>query len=186
LLHELTTQVPKTIYVTQEQSKKPAKKSTLTQEGMDHAFGQPQRRSQQTLTYKEYTVVFLQGMFTARTGVLLSSRYRNAFSLTSLERTLIDITVRPNYAGGAFAVLDAYARALSRLSTNKLLALLNAIPFIYPYHQAIGFYLERAGYGGRALDSLQQRGLDYRFYLDYGMEDPSFDKRWQLWHPKGM
>ncbi len=85
-------------------------------------------------------------MHSNRSGVLLSTRYKNAFSYTSLERTLIDITVRPNYAGGAFAVLDAYRQAIERnlISSNKLVVVFNSIPFIYPYHQAIGFYLERA------------------------------------------
>lgn len=61
--------------------------------------------------------------------------------MTKLERTLIDIAVRPNYAGGVHHVLEAYAAAKSRVSVNVLLATLQKMEYVYPYHQVIGFYI---------------------------------------------
>ena len=108
--------------------------------------------------------------------------------MTNLERTLMDITVRPNYAGGAFAVLDAYRHAVkeNRISSNKLLALLEAMDFTYPYHQAIGFYLERAGYEGKLIEKLKVIPMKYKFYLDYGMTSKTYDSNWKIWHPTTM
>lgn len=186
-LHELTTQVPKTIYTTQELSAKRNRNFTLSQDAIDKAFSQPQRRSHLSTDYEDYTIVLLNGMHCNRSGVLLSTRYKNAFSYTNLERTLIDITVRPNYAGGAFAVLDAYRRAVERnaISSNKIATIFGNIPFIYPYHQAIGFYLERAGY--RIIPEMFRNiPIQYQFYLEYEMKQKSYDERWKIWYPKGM
>ena len=66
--------------------------------------------------------------------------------MTNVERTLIDATVKPMYAGGVFEVAKAFALANDRLSVNKLMPMLRKLDFSYPYHQAIGYYLERAGY----------------------------------------
>lgn len=188
LLHELTTQVPKTIYTTRELSAKQNRGPFLDQAAIDKAFSLPQRRSNLSTVYEDYTIVLLNGMHSNRSGVLLSTRYKNTFSYTSLERTLIDIAVRPNYAGGAFAVLDVYRRAVERntISSNKLIVTLNNIPFIYPYHQAIGFYLERAGYNGRLLEIFMETPMQYQFYLDYEMKEKVYDEKWKIWYPKGM
>lgn len=187
-LHDLTTQVPKTIYTTREQSAKPHRDTHLAQEAIDQAFSTPQRRSQLSTNYFDYTILLLNGMHSNRSGVLLNSRYKNAFSYTSLERTLIDITVRPNYAGGAFAVLEAFRRAVNQghISGNKFQAVYSNIPFIYPYHQALGFYLERAGYAGKLLDGFRQMPRLHTFYLDYAMEAKTLDKYWKIWYPTGM
>jgi hypothetical protein len=187
-MHELTTQVPKTIYTTQELSAKRNRNTSLSQAAIDKAFSQPQRRAHLSTEYEDYTIILLSGMHTGRSGVLLSTRYKNAFSYTSLERTLIDITVRPNYAGGSFAVLDAYRRAVQQdlISSNKLLAVFENIDFIYPYHQAIGFYLEKAGYKGRALEEFRNRSMSYQFYLDYEIREKLYDETWKIWYPKGM
>ena len=86
-------------------------------------------------------------MFTDRLGVeKIRSAKRELLEVTDLERTLIDITVRPNYAGGAKAVLSAYRQARGRISVDKLLTFLKRFDYVYPYHQAIGFYLEKSSY----------------------------------------
>jgi hypothetical protein len=185
-LHELTNQVPKTIYTTQELTVKRNRNFSLTQQGIDRAFLQPQRRSHLFTTFDDYTITLLNGMHSNRAGVLLSTRYKNAFSITNLERTLIDITVRPNYAGGSFAVLEAFRKALGQISSNKLMVTLKAIPFIYPYHQAIGFYLEKAGYSGRLLNDFKNQPMQFNFYLDYEMKEKLYDENWKIWYPKGI
>mgnify|MGYP000190431234 CR=1 FL=1 len=85
-------------------------------------------------------VALLMGQYTGQLGVIdmtMDDRYQ--IQVTNLERTLIDMTVRPTYSGGVFEVLNAF-RSAARLglSVNKLSALLQNLEFVYPYHQAIG------------------------------------------------
>jgi hypothetical protein len=183
LLNDLTNQAPKAIYVTHELRQKPKRPVTLTQEGIDSAFSKPQRRSGTELIYQDYKITLLEGKFTNRAGVITA----NNIAYTNLERTLIDATVRPNYSGGAFSVLEAYRNAVNKnVSVNKMAVLLNKIDFIYPYHQAVGFYLERAGYKGNLLDLLRRKPMDFRFYLDYDMVEKEYSSEWKIYYPKGM
>lgn len=189
-LHGLTNQVPKTVYSSIEQSRKILQDvPTLNQSSIDRAFSAPQRRSHLHTTYLDYTILLVSSKHSNRAGIKLSTRHpQSHFSYTTLERTLIDIAVRPNYAGGAQQVLSTYEAAVAQgnISTNKLLSTLEASDYIYPYHQAIGFYLERAGYQGKLLEALRQIPRRFKFYLDYDMPDPEYDTIWKIWHPKGL
>jgi len=184
LLNDLTNQIPKTIYVTHELSPKIRQPSNLNQDSIDLAFSQTQRRSGLATTYEDYKIVFLEGKFTNRSGVITNQN----ISYTNLERTLIDSTVRPNYSGGAFSVLEAYKNAVVKpmFSANKMIALLGKMDFIYPYHQAIGFYLERAGYKGTFLDVLKRKSMDFDFYLEYNLVEKEYSSEWRIFYPKGM
>lgn len=105
---------------------------------------------------------------------------------TDLERTLIDATVRPAYCGGVAEVLGAYRTAKDRLSVNRLSAYLKRLAYVYPYHQAVGFYLERAGYTAAQLDLLRQMPRDFDFYLANAMKQTDYDDAWRLFYPKGF
>jgi len=111
---------------------------------------------------------------------------RERLAVTKLERTLIDIAVRPIYGGGVRRVLEAYQAARERLVANRLVATLKRLGHLYPYHQAIGFYLERAGYAGPALDLLRGMGFDFDFYLTHRMEDRDYSKQWRLYYARGL
>ena len=106
--------------------------------------------------------------------------------VTNIERTLIDIVVRPAYSGGVAEVLKAFERAREQASVNRLMALLQKLNYLYPYHQAIGFYLERAGYSGTALDFIRQMPLNYDFYLAHQMGATDYVPQWRLHIPKGF
>ena len=103
---------------------------------------------------------------------------------TSLERTLIDIAVRPIYSGGISEVAKAYRFAQERVSVNVLAATLDKLNYVYPYHQAIGFYLERAGYKPTQLDLLRRFPMKFDFYLMHGMKETQYVKDWRLHIPK--
>jgi predicted transcriptional regulator of viral defense system len=179
-LNGLTTQVPKTIYVTFEQSRKEVEKINIEQKAIDAAFSKPQRKSEAFAIYNDYTIFIHNGKYSNRLGVYALD---NAM-VTNIERTLIDIVVRPNYAGGIHSVLETYINAKDKISINKLVATLEKMDFIYPYHQSIGFLLERAGYTN--LDDLRKKEMDYDFYLTYDIQDKEYSKDWKLYYPKNL
>jgi hypothetical protein len=182
-LNGLTNQIPKTIYLTHELSKKTSLVRTLSQESIHQAFSKPQRRSERWMTYEDYKIIFLETKNVGRVGIT----YDGNVPITNLERTLIDATVRPNYAGGCFTVLEAFRASLDkRISLNKMVAILNTMDHIYPYHQAIGFYLERAGYKGSMIDLLKRKEMVFDFYLDYHIEEKEYDPTWRIYYPKGL
>ena len=186
-LHGLTDQIPKTLYINKEQSVKPRPTSPLTPETLARAFSGQQRRSVYTFNYENWTIVLLSGKNTGRLEVgPIAADTGEAIDVTRLERTLIDITVRPAYAGGIYQVLEAYKAAKARISVNTLIATLKKLDYIYPYHQAIGFYMERAGYEGNRTERLLKLGTSLDFYLAHGIKDREYDSKWRLFYPKGF
>jgi hypothetical protein len=138
-------------------------------------------------TYDGVTIVQLSGKHTDNLEVQnLGIAAGVTVPVTSIERTLIDITVRPTYAGGVHQVLDAYRRANGKISILKLISTLKTLDYVYPYHQAIGFYLDRSGYPQKLFSGLKNLGIDLDFYLAHNMEDKVYDSDWHLYYPKGM
>lgn len=108
--------------------------------------------------------VVVSGKFTNHLGVSATrGPSGEGLQATRIERTLVDITVRPIYCGGVEKVLEAYCAARDQLSTRRLMGTLKKLGHLYPYHQAIGFYLERAGFDGEALDLARKPGLEFDF-----------------------
>ena len=189
LLHALTDQLPKVIYVNKEQSLKGAgSKTDLQQANIDRAFGRKaQRISRFEFAYEGGRFLRLNGKNTGRLEVgSVTLEDGSAVPVTKLERTLIDIVVRPAYAGGVYMVLEAYRRARLNISIATLLATLKKLDYAYPFHQAIGFYMQRAGYGPKQYERLRSQGLNHDFYLDYDLREREFDSTWRLYFPKGF
>ena len=186
-LHALTDQIPQTVYLNIEQSQKPAPSGGLTQAGLDRAFAGTQRESTFSYDLGTSSIVVLSGKNSGRLEVgSMSGPDGVELSVTRLERTLIDIAVRPVYAGGVYQVLEAFKGAKGKSSVNVLLATLKKLGYVYPYHQAIGFYMERAGYPESALQRVEALGMEHTFYLTHGLKEKGMDPRWRLFYPKGM
>ena len=184
----LNDQIPKTVYVNREQSPKPRGKG-LTQQSLDRAFSNRARESHYAFRWGDYRIVLLSGKFTANLDVGRVDDPNDGggeLRCTKLDRTLIDLAVRPTYAGGAVQVLEAYRGARERASVGAIIALLRKIDYVYPYHQAIGFYMERAGYDLTQLERLKKLGLEYDFYLTNALKQKKYDRNWRIFYPEGL
>ena len=135
-----------------------------------------------------YRICLLHGSRTDGAGIEQMPDESGArLRVTGIERTLIDIAVRPSYSGGPAEVLRAYERAQPRVSVNTMAALLKRLNFAYPYHQVIGYYLERAGvYSDEQLDLFRRIPIEFDFYLDYAMKGPKYVQKWRLFVPQGF
>lgn len=190
-MHGLTEQLPKTIFVNFEQAPHAGPPRTLDQQAVDAAFSKPQRQSAEVAEVAGNRVCLINGMHTALLGVeekdvAYDDTRQVQVRVTNLERTLIDVAVRPAYAGGVYEVLKAYELARSSVSANRLAAMLQKLQFTYPYHQVIGFYMMRAGYKASQLELLRQFPMKLDFYLAHGMGETEHVKQWRLYVPKGL
>jgi hypothetical protein len=187
-LHGLNTQSLKTIYLNYEQPRKRNPDRQLTQDRIQWAFERACRKSNNTARLHGKRICLLNGQFTGQLGVISIPDSSGANVLVSnIERTLIDCTVRPVYAGGVRVVIEAFQAASKRISVDELTKMFSALNFIYPYHQAIGFYMECSGvYTSEqiaAFDTFEKR---FDFYLTYKMKRPKFSKHWRLYYPSGI
>ena len=186
-LHGLTDQIPKVVYVNKEQSPKPRPTAPLTQAAIDRAFANQPRQSRLIYACEDSRYVMLSGKNTGRLEVSpMQLASGEVVAVTRLERTLIDIAVRPVYAGGVPAVLAAFRGAADRLSVPTLVATLKGLDYVYPYHQVLGFYLQRAGFTPDRLKRLADLGLKHDFYLAHRIVDRLHDPDWRVWYPAGM
>ncbi|HTH76791.1 MAG TPA: hypothetical protein VL635_20580 [Trinickia sp.] len=193
-LHGLTEQSPTTIYMTEERSSGSTHRHSrvkLDQSEIDQAFHRTPRISHNWVEHRGKKIYLLNGSYTDHLGVV-TERVADTggrevlVRTTDLERTLIDITVRPIYAGGVFEVAKAFELAKSRVSINKLVAMLRKLDFAYPYHQAIGYYLERAGYKPSQLALVRRVPIEQNFYLAHEMRDTRYIEAWRLFVPSGF
>jgi hypothetical protein len=185
-LNNLAEQTPKTLYFNVEQ-RTSGGTGQLTQEALDRAFKAEPRISSNVVEYKGTRIVKVNGRNTSQLGVVEKRRTKaGAVRVTDCERTLIDATVRPAYSGGIAVVARAFELAKESVSVNKLAGYLRKLRYVYPYHQAVGFYMERAGYEEPLLKLLEQFPIEYDFYLQHAMKSPVLNKRWRLYVPKGF
>ena len=184
-LHQLTLQIPKVFYLNSERLPANLENGTLSQETIDRAFAKEQRKTKQVLSYGEKLIYLLNGKYTGNLGVITESTDEKHFHYTDIERTLIDIAVRPAYAGGVFEVIEAYRNSKELVKVEKLKKYLIKLNFLYPYHQVIGFYLQVSGYDNPSLDLFTEK-MEFDFYLTYGMRSKEYSSRWRLYYPKGI
>lgn len=186
-LHKLGPSATRLLYVNCEQKGDGRWNDDLQQTAIDAAFRRPQRLTKYRAKLDRHQLVVLNGKQTGDLGVI-TMKDEDGWSMrvTGIERTLIDISVRPAYAGGPKQILRAFRAARGRFSTTTLSEMLEQMDFAYPYHQAIGFYLERGGYDEADLTPFRSRPQTHDFYLDYAIKDPAYSESWRLHVPATM
>jgi len=174
----------KTVYVNKEQSDKPESAARLTQDSIRSAFSRQQRLSNYQFQRENWRYVLISGKNTDRAGVIpIPTGCGETLDSTDLERTLIDIVVRPAYAGGLLNMVEVYKKVAHTVDVAHLIDLLKTLNYLYPYAQSIGFLLERAGRTATELTKLEDLRSNFDFFLDYGLKDPSYNEKWRLFHP---
>lgn len=177
----------KNIFLNNEQTPKPKSSSHLSQEAIERAFQNQQRLSKLFYTHQNTRITLVNGKHSGRLEVQrFDAPSGHPVEVTSLERTLVDITVRPRYSGGVFAVLHAFRLARGRISVAKLFETLRKLDYTYPYHQSIGFYLKHAGYTEADQLLFKQEPIKFDFYLCHNLKKPAFDPEWRLFFPKHL
>lgn len=183
-IHNLTLQIPKQVYLSLERPSLGENNNSLSQESIDQAFSKPPRITANKRTYKNFSINFINAQHQDNIGII---PFRSHYKVADLERTLIDISVRPFYSGGVTQVLEAFENAKDILDTDRLFEYYSKMNYTYPYHQVIGFYLEKAGYREtdyeKFLDFYQR---EFKFYLTYNMLHKEFSDKWCLYYPKGL
>lgn len=196
-LHGLTEQVPKTLYLSKEKQRGQdhgiASLRSYSQADIDTSFGKPDRESTNQVEVLEegVRVVLLDAVAHQGAGIMadkvnLGGKRTLNLRYTNLERTLIDIAIRPIYAGGIFEVAKAFEHAQGRLSVNAMNALYRKLKPYYPHHQRIGYYLERAGYKPNLVELFRRYPMEHDFYLTHNMGKTTYNERWRLFLPEGF
>ena len=195
-LHDMTVQIPKTIYLSIEQPRLREHESPgISQKSIDDSFSKEAKLSNALtklmLNKKQWTIYQICGTayyHEKDANSLETFVYKNGTELkrTSLERTLIDIAIRPEYSGGIEIVREAYQNAQSMVSVNRLGAILKGMKTKYPYHQAIGFWMEISGnYSDSQMGVLKRIPQEHDFYLihGYSKENLKYNKTWRIYYP---
>jgi len=186
-IHGLVDGPPQDLFVNFEQPKR-IQKGDITQEAIDRAFKRPVRITKNKAAYRDITIWLINGMHTSRYGVVEEISERNeSISVTNVARTLVDMAVRPVYSGGVLNVFAAYKRAKDKTTVEELSKTLRNMGHIYPYHQVVGFYLEKAsGVGEESLEILEEIPMNFDFYLTHQMGETAYSKKWRLHYPKEL
>lgn len=187
-MHELSDIDSLNFYVNEEQTPKPQNNSKMQQQNIDRTFKKGARLSNNFVAIGDQTLYVLNGKNTKNAGTMDFKLPSDAtVRVTTIERTLIDIVVRPFYAGGVNEVLTAYQRASSKVDPEIMANLLASLRHTYPYHQSIGFFMERSGgWGKSAIEIFLQMPREYDFYLDHKIENPTYSKEWRVYYPKAL
>lgn len=177
-IHSLVEELSYDIFMVKE--RKPYNHQSdnlLTQHSIDESFKKDPRLATNRKIIKGHQINIINGQFQNNIGVIKSNQY----FITDLERTLIDCVVRPFYAGGSLGVLKAFESAKGRLNTDILYEHYSKMNFTYPYHQALGYYLERSGHVESQFEPFLKYEQEFDFYLDYKIKNKSYNKKWRIY-----
>jgi predicted transcriptional regulator of viral defense system len=190
ILHSLLQFAPTRFFINNEQSPKP-RSTNLNQEAIRLAFSRRPRHSQlifrQTQLSNGCEYVMLSGKYSGNAGVTeIDHPVAGKLRVTNLARTLIDAVVRPQYVGDSNSLLTIFRAAKTTVGAEEIMKMLASLDYIYPYQQAIGFLMQRAGFPKIEYEKLKNLTTSFDFYLHYQMVDPVYDSGWKLYYPRDI
>ncbi|MES2006299.1 MAG: hypothetical protein V4450_17405 [Bacteroidota bacterium] len=186
-LHGLLDTPTKDIYLTErKKSDSRAKENTLTQEAIDRAMQKHQRVSQNLIEYNDYQIHIITSKLPYSLPAETIIKNERQFTVTSIEQTLIDIIVRPAYCQNPQTILKTYEQAKDKADPAKMIAAYKKMQYIYPYHQVMGFYMQKAGYDTKDYQPLTMMPKEFDFYVDYQLDDTHYDSQWRLYYPASL
>ncbi len=187
MLHNLIEETDQSnIYLNFERSAR-KEKSELNQNNIDAAFLKEVKKSTKYYKAANKTVFILNGQYYNQLGVIEESLNNQHYRYTNIERTLIDVAIRPIYAGGIFNVLRAFKNVKSVVNLPLLRSYINEMDHLYPYEQVIGYYLDKAGYEMTDQNLFYTiNRYNYSFYLAHGMKNNKLNAKWNLYVPQEM
>jgi predicted transcriptional regulator of viral defense system len=196
-INDLTINHPKDIYINKEQSKKPITNGSaeISQGRIDYAFSKKMRSTTMIYNFQYqgefYRVHVLNSKNTNNLGVVSKQPigFSKKIKVTNLERTLIDIVVRPKYSGGVQEILESYIRAKNQIDIDKLVHYLKKFNYSYPYYKSILFFLEYAGYDSNSIMEFREKYIgnksnNVNFYLDYQIANKKLNKNIGIYYPQ--
>jgi hypothetical protein len=191
--HGLTNQVPNTVYWCQETSarRKGRSKQQVTDARIRAAYVKPSCHTSFVLKQGDHNLVIIERTRETDHGVVTVRRKQSpcpaGSRVATLERALIDAVVSPHYNGGIGSLCEYFRVAKGRLKTQKLLEIYRKLEFVYPYAQAIGFFMENAGMTDHAEEVRRVYPPRQRFYVDHGAKSTwIYNERWMISYPKGL
>jgi predicted transcriptional regulator of viral defense system len=174
------------VYTNKEQREKTTPLGQLTQDRIDQAFSRRQRTTGNIVRTGKWRLVLVNGKHTGRLGVIEARGEDGERQfVTNPERTLVDLVVRPAYAGGPAKVLAAFHSAREKVDGDTLVEMLHKLKYIYPYHQSLGFFMERAGFDEGAVGRLR-RNLIFDFYVSHDIRQKAYDSSWKIHSPRTL
>jgi len=190
--HALTNQIPSSIYICNETIAKRQKPKIedLSNYKIRTAFIKPHRYTNNVFAFKKYEIVVIDREKDSRHGVVSAKSSsellpKNSF-VTSLERSLIDAVVSPQYNGGITSVYKYFEEA-KNLNIDNLLKIYRKLDFVYPYSQTIGFFFEKLGMKKKASAIYDVFPPKQKFYIDRNAKASwEYDNKWQLYYPKEL
>lgn len=173
-------------------------KGILDQDAINRVFSGEMRKAQKKIlitsnanTYKKELYLLSQYADKSRydledLGIIQKQIDESSILISSYEKLLIEVVVRPSYFPDLKSIVDIYIKSKEYVDCNKLLKILDNFNYTYPYHQCIGFLLDITKYNQQQVDLFQNIPANTDFYLVYNSSnyDLGYSEKWHLYYPK--
>lgn len=162
----------------------------LDQKSINKSFEKPMRKS--SLIYNlsingnDNKIFFLNSRPNTKKYSNKIQKYNYNLFINSIEKTLLDITVRPSYLKDWKELIKIYRNSINKININKFIEVFKEANYIYPYHQSIGFLLESTGH---SLDTYEYfyslpKKNDFFIFYNSDLSKMDYNKKWKIYHPK--
>lgn len=191
-LNGWTEYIPKVIHVNWKRNPFQKKDSLIDNNTLQMIAFREKQTSKLRFNYNKYEIVILNGQVLKKYKHDHFKRIDKQFDLPSYaetyidERLIIEALINYHYFGGADIVWNAGKNQFNNLDLDLMLAIYKEMELIYPYANAIGYWLERSGVSSKYISKwVKLVNHDLQFHLFMGdKERRVFNDKWNLYIPK--